>query len=269
MPDDKSITLKVELPEAVNSIIKKPSETLGDKLSDLIEIIFGGITYKKDKIMLKREHNLDEFKKELLANISKIPENKRVDPSENIVGPALEAAKYKIDIKSIREMFANLIASAMNSDTAKDVLPIFIEIIRGLSSQDAVALKDLCVLRMSHFIPVMSIGDNMFCLPNMLSHYCPFLSNKFGIEQSNIILDTFLRYGLIEFRYVFQKDSVFQGFTFEKMKQEFDEIRNAVPRDVGRPIEYKYGTIVLTSLGYEFSKICAPETYSELAESVK
>lgn len=269
MSDDKNVTLKVELPEAVNGIIKKPSETLGDKLSDLIEIIFGGITYKKEKIMLKREQNLNKFKEELVANISAIPEGNRIDPSENIVGSALEAVKYKIDIKSIREMFAQLIASAMNTDTSDNVLPIFIEILKGLSARDAAALKDLCVLRLSHFIPVMSIGDNMFCLPNMRSHYCPFLSQKFGIEQSNIILDTLLRYGLIEIRYVFQKDSVFQGFTFEKIEREFDELRHDVPRDVGRPVEYKYGTIVLTSLGYEFSKVCAPESYSDLEQSVK
>lgn len=266
MSNDNKMTIKVELPEAVNAIVKKPAETLGDKLGDLMEIIFGGITYKKEKIMLKRENNLNEFKKSLIKNIAEIPEGKKIDPPENIIGTALEAVKYKIDIESIREMFAKLIASAMNEDTSDEVLPIFIETLKGLSGQDAVALKELCSIRMSHIIPIIEIGDNMFCLPNMRSRYCPFLSNKFGIDQSNTILDTLLRYQLIELRYVFDKDSCFQGFTFKNIEQEFSEIRRNVPRDVGRPIEYKYGTVVLTSLGYEFSKICTPEFKPNLDE---
>ena len=63
--------IKIELPEAVNKVLDKPATTLGEKISDLLEIIFGGITYSKEKLEYKdivilnteevKEKCLDEF----------------------------------------------------------------------------------------------------------------------------------------------------------------------------------------------------------------
>ena len=41
--------IKIELPELVNKALEKPALTIGEKISDLIEIVFGGITYKKQE----------------------------------------------------------------------------------------------------------------------------------------------------------------------------------------------------------------------------
>ncbi len=55
----------------------------------------------------------------------------------SIVGPALEASKYYFDEKEIRNMFANLIASSMDSTYNGLVQHSFVEIIRQLSPYDA------------------------------------------------------------------------------------------------------------------------------------
>lgn len=47
---DNEVKIKVELPEVVNKSLEKPAVTLGDKISDLLEIIFGGVTYTKEKL---------------------------------------------------------------------------------------------------------------------------------------------------------------------------------------------------------------------------
>ena len=47
MPD-----VKLEFPEVVNKALEKPASTIGEKISDLIEIIFGGITYKKQELIM-------------------------------------------------------------------------------------------------------------------------------------------------------------------------------------------------------------------------
>ena len=50
------IKIKVDLPDVVNKTLEKPAETLGDKISDLLEIIFGGITYTKEKLHIRTSY---------------------------------------------------------------------------------------------------------------------------------------------------------------------------------------------------------------------
>ena len=70
MPD-----VKLEFPEVVNKVLEKPASTIGEKISDLIEIIFGGITYKKQELIYKRELNFQKFKKELTEMLKNDREN--------------------------------------------------------------------------------------------------------------------------------------------------------------------------------------------------
>ena len=249
--------IKVELPEVVNKVLEKPATTLGEKISDLLEIIFGGITYKKQELAYKRELNFEKFKASLSEKVASVPENKRIEPEESILGPALEAAKYRIDSEELREMFAELIASSINIEKKEWVHPAFIEILRNISPDDARTLLQLKEWKDTHLIPIISVGEKVMSIPNNLNHYC-FLVRKYGLEKANVILFSLIRNGLIEINYVFNKDDVFQGFTFSSMETEFVELREMrhIGRNVGNPLEYKYGTINLTAFGYAFVSVC-------------
>lgn len=264
------IKIKVDLPDVVNKTLEKPAETLGDKISDLLEIIFGGITYTKEKLAYKRAVNLEQFKKRLSEKVGNIPQEDRIEPSESIVGPALEAAKYRIDTEELRELFANLIASSLDAKKASSVHPAFSEIIKNLSPQDAKAIGKLAYLRDSHIIPVISIDENVMSIPNNLNHYC-MLADEFGFAESNTIISSLLRCGLIELNYVFSKDTNFQGFTFDDMETKFATLRGIkrVGRNVGNPLTYKYGVVCLTALGYEFAKVCVPESFADDSRAVQ
>lgn len=262
--------IKIELPEAVNKVLDKPATTLGEKISDLLEIIFGGITYSKEKLEYKRSLNFELFKKELEERVNSIPDDKRTEPLESIVGPALEAAKYRIDTEEFRKMFANLIASSLDSRKANFVHPAFVEIIKNLSPNDALAIHSLSFLRDSHIIPIISVDESVMSIPNNSNHYC-FLVDDFGFHETNVILSSLLRSGLIEFNYVFNKDTNFQGFTFNDMERKFAKLRGdlAIGRNLDNPLKYRYGSINLTALGYEFAKVCVPTNYAELKRNKK
>lgn len=262
MSDD--VKIKVEFPELVNKTLEKPAATLGDKISDLLEIVFGGITYSKEKLAYKRALNLEQFKKSLAEKVDQIPEANRIEPSESVVGPALEAAKYRIDTEELREMFSSLISASLDSEKVSSVHPAFVEIIKNLSPQDAEAVKHLSYLRDSHIVPIISIDEKVMSIPNNCSHYC-FLSDKYGFHEANTIISSLLRCGLIELNYVFSKNTNFQGFTFDDMEVKFSELRGErnIGRNLDNPLTYKYGAICLTALGYEFAKICIPDTFAE------
>lgn len=261
---DNEVKIKVELPEVVNKSLEKPAETLGDKISDLLEIIFGGVTYTKEKLAYKRALDFEQFKKSLAEKVDRIPEENRIEPSESIVGPALEAAKYRIDTTELREMFSSLISASLDSQKVLSVHPAFVEIIKNLSPQDAEAVRHLAYLRDSHIVPIISIDEKVMSIPNNCSHYC-FLSDEYGFHEANTIISSLLRCGLIELNYVFSKDTNFQGFTFNNMELKFSELRgdSNVGRNLDNPLAYKYGAICLTALGYEFAKICIPDTFAE------
>lgn len=91
----------------------------------------------------KRELNVKLFKESIAQKIANIPEERIQEPQLSTVGPALEAAKYYIEEESLREMFAILIASSMDSEKQDFVHPSFVEVIKQLTSSDANFIREM------------------------------------------------------------------------------------------------------------------------------
>jgi len=72
-----------------------------------------------------------------LQNIA--PENIE-PPNPMVAGPALEALKYTGHNLRLRNMYANLLANALDKNTKNDAHPSFVEIIKQLSPEEAVLL---------------------------------------------------------------------------------------------------------------------------------
>lgn len=252
--------VKIELPEVVNKALDKPATTLGEKISDLIEIIFGGITYKKQELAYKRELNFLKFKKELSEKLNSIPSEDKVEPKESILGPILEAAKYRIDTDEIRSMFVNLIASSVDKKTSDAVHPGFVEVIKNLSADDALALQLLSLGRNGAICMIISANENELRIPNNATHHC-VLTSFFGFEESNLIISSLARNELIEIKYIFNEDTEIFGSNFNKLKTEFAELRH---EEKEKAKNYRYGALNLTPFGYEFAKVCSPLQYSDL-----
>ena len=89
----------------------------------------------------KQQHrhslNFEDYVSKIQNKTQEIPEEFLQEPKLNIVGPALEASKYYIDSEILREMFANLISSSVDSRKSSKTHPSFVEIIKQLSSLDA------------------------------------------------------------------------------------------------------------------------------------
>lgn len=109
---------------AVKNITDKPTQNIGTTFADIWYLVFGGISHAAEKRKLKYSYALQEFEKELKEKISKIPEDKLIEPDIQIVAPALEASKYCIEKKELRHMFANLIQRSLSPFDAKILLCI-------------------------------------------------------------------------------------------------------------------------------------------------
>ena len=69
--------------------------------------------------------------------LKNVPPENLVTPKPNVAGPALEALRYTGHESSLSDLYANLIAAAMDSSTAAGAHPAFVEIIKQLTPDEA------------------------------------------------------------------------------------------------------------------------------------
>jgi hypothetical protein len=67
----------------------------------------------------------------------KIPEENRKTPDPEIAVPLMQALTYTAQNETLREMYLNLLANAMDSSKDKKVHPSFVELIKQMNSLDA------------------------------------------------------------------------------------------------------------------------------------
>lgn len=83
----------------------------------------------------------DRFRKFVKSAVDRVPTEKRISPSPEIVGPILEGVRYERAGGSIEQMFSELLSSSMHSDRVSDAHPALPLIIKQLSPDEAAILR--------------------------------------------------------------------------------------------------------------------------------
>ena len=87
---------------------------------------------------------LDEKIPQLLKGV---PHERIITPEANVAVPAIEALRYS----PLREQYANLLATAMDSQTAQEAHPAFVEILKQLTPDEARILNRMFSLDQEAF----------------------------------------------------------------------------------------------------------------------
>jgi hypothetical protein len=130
-----------ECPKFLDEGATPAAKEIGITLANIFYVIFTPINYHVERLRIRHTENLKQYQKDIQKELIKIPEEKLIEPSLNIVGPALDASRFYIEQEDIRKMFAKLIAFSMNIDTYTRVHPAFIEIIKQLLPDEAKIVK--------------------------------------------------------------------------------------------------------------------------------
>lgn len=85
----------------------------------------------------------DRLRKFIDRAVRAVPEEKQVSPAPQILGPIVEAIRYEPEDTPIDQMFSALLSSAMNSDRQADVHPALPLIIKQLSADEALILREI------------------------------------------------------------------------------------------------------------------------------
>jgi hypothetical protein len=83
----------------------------------------------------------DYAHKRVAEKLERVPPERIATPSPSVAGPALEALRYNGHDPDLREMYATLLATAMDTETALTAHPAFVEIIKQLTPDEAKLLR--------------------------------------------------------------------------------------------------------------------------------
>lgn len=149
--------------------------------------------------------------------LQSLPESQIISPSPTIAGPTLEALRFSGHDPDLREMFAKLLATSMDSNTAVGAHPAFVEIIKQLSADEAKILNFLSNGNGQPIIAVRGERKDGTGGQDIARHFSTLAedSNCQNISLCPNYLDNLSRLGLI---IIEQKQIVKEG--------AYDEIEN-------------------------------------------
>lgn len=144
------------------SPIVKPT---GQALAVIPETVLT-LLYPFRSLNLYAKYSLERTALLLSKKLENIPPENIVSPEPHIAVPALQQLSYSIDNENLREMYSNLLAKSMNRERQNEVHPSFVEIIKQLSPEEAVILKNIyttCLNSPLEFVVLnISLFENKF-----------------------------------------------------------------------------------------------------------
>jgi hypothetical protein len=153
-----------------------------------------------------RNYFAGQFERDLIDRTRDIPFDSIIDPKASIAGPTLQGIAFTHEEPELKDMFLNLLATAMDLRVAPNAHPAFVEIIKQLEGDEARLLRT--VLRIQGSLPVVQVrsqsvgqeGWHMIC-----NHVMDLRDTvtKLPVEDPKqaAMLDNWLRLGLVEVRY--------------------------------------------------------------------
>lgn len=275
--------IKMEIPDSVDNAVKNltdlPTKAIGETITDIWSIIFGGIHQTAEKRKMKYAHELEQFHQELYTEINKIPSEKLIEPKFQVVAPALENAKYCMEEKELRDLFTNLITASLNKDTAAQVHPSFADIIKRMSPRDAsnmASFGNMANCPIAEYRITHDNNSNYFVdIPYV------FLQNKnyTDLRNQSVSISMLKTLGLVDIQFgiTISQDSYTPFYSTKEYKEskemagmfnntnvdyanlnipesEIKSIQQSLSKKMG--VDIVKGIISLTPIGSEFNRIC-------------
>lgn len=256
--DTKNSLINLELPDFVDkageNLTTPVTTNAGQTFGDIWFLVFGGISQLAEKRKLKYAVELEKFKEELETKIDEIPEEKRVEPNIQTVGPALENSKYCVESEEIRKAFANLISRSMNQDYSQYVHPSFADMLKQMSPLDA---QNLQLFKKQKSYPICDVN----CELNGAQGYNIIFHNLFiaNSEQNNFELQaqsisSLVRFGLVDIPALssLADKSVYDIFETNPI---YLAVKESILEEIGK-VSLKKKKVDITPLGEAFIKVC-------------
>lgn len=255
--------------EPVKAVLNPGANQIGTLFGDLLAMATSKIHFSAEKMRLQQAHDLETFKKSLSDKLNAKPKECLVEPRMQVVGPAVENAKYCMDEPKIKEMFQNLLANAADERYQSKVHPSFSAIIAQMSPLDA---ENLSLFRKKEVYPIARYKFNLSGGGEYVSFtHCFLVNSKMKtadeLELQAASLSSLERQGLIEIIYgqLLLDKTVYEPFENTEIMQRsritlsiYQAMENEnTPDDMRHTsVTQQNGIVKLTPFGKEFTQVC-------------
>ena len=180
-----------------------------------------------------RKYFSERFPSDMAQKAEKIPAEEIIEPKASIAGPALQGLAFSYEEEDLKEMYLNLLASAMDDRVAKSVHPGFVEIIKQLNANEAKLLRT--VLAMDIQFPIAEIyftADTGILHVTSTTLYRHLLNIRDEqdrpAEDTSLpaLVDNWMRLGLVKVDY--GRTIVAEDYSWVENRPEFIFQRNKV-----------------------------------------
>jgi len=186
----------------------------------------------------------------LPEKLKHVPEENIVTPPANVAGPAIEALRFAAGDDQLRELYANLIAAAMDKSTVQHAHPGYVEILKNLCSDEALVMQ---AYKDQSSFPVINIegisADGTFVLHY---RYYNHIDQKAALGYPDLILtyiDNLVRLGLLEVPDVELSDT--SAYVPLEIDPNIENLLAGIV-DHGKEIRFQRKVIRLTVFGAQF-----------------
>lgn len=242
--------------EIYGDALKPAAQEAGGALQSIVGLFNHVVLYPVKKANISFRYKLEQFERDLKEKLDKVPREKLTEPPLAIAGPTLESLKYTYDTDELREMYLELLASAMNVDKIGNVHPAFVEVIKAMSPMDAHVFRDAALLGQIPCARVtIGFGNKIFtaAMPEL---YAPDLvrnRDPFVVSKS---IQNLCRLGLLTHR-----DNTINGFDYEEFRRHSfveQQRRDYSNREQGKEVVTTVAgeVLLLNDFGRAFKAAC-------------
>ena len=257
-----SVSLVSEIIRAAgdNPNVKAAANNLGQSAVTLTKTInnallpLAAINFAFDKA---RVYFNGKFQQDLSDKTSKIPSTAMVEPKASIAGPTLQGLAFTHEEPGLKDMYLNLLATAMDGRIANTAHPAFVEIIKQLDAEDADLIRG--ALSSPGAIPIIQLRITTVGEPGYQVVATHLLNLRDGTEQQMLIenpqlpamIDNWSRLGLIDVDYNQQLTGA-SSYEWVELRPELVRLRQERETDTVK-VTHKKGILIRTQLGLRFA----------------
>jgi len=231
--------------------IQPAAKEVGKSLHTVAKTI--NIALAPIKVLVWGYEKIEEFiTKRVSEKLENIPKENIVTPDPKIAVPAFEALRYTGHDENLRELYANLIANSMDKETIRNSHPGFVEILKNISSDEALLLKAFINDDYLPLIDVKKVApDNGH---NLLMINFSRFQTGLNLQNNDLVpsyLDNLVRLGLLE---IPSGSYLTQENIYESLEKDLqiENLKNTFQNSAENKIQFTRKYVRKTTFGNQF-----------------
>ena len=230
-----------------------PKETVAKAVNAALEPLRGAVWAYEEAKQAVYERVVEKLKH--------VPPERIKTSDPRVVGPTLEALKFAGQETRLREMYANLLATSLDSEMAHNAHPSFVQIIDSLSPDEARIMEFMAARRdfPTHFPVIDVVLAKGKGRTNIITRCFSLLGEQAACEHPNLVIsyaDNLCRLGLVE---IPAYKHLAEPGLYEPL--EIHELVNTIREQYKNQGEVKIerGVLRPTDFGVQFCQACVIE----------